>query len=145
MAQEKLMTNRNTAYDYRRVQVDCGATEDNPGKTVQSEKASCDINLMMKTFQKTGQIPQSTKIPMYGDFSNSVDYMEAVQLTKDADRMFMSLPAEIRKRFQNNPAELLAFMADKENLEEAQELGLVRTPETEPPEPVVEPTEEPSS
>lgn len=133
-----------------RVQVDCGATPDNPGRTIQSEKDGTDINIMMATFQKTGQIPQTTQLPMYGDFSNAVDYMEACQLKKDADNMFMSLPANVRSRFKNNPAELLAFMADEENKEEAEELGLVRTPdpapETEPPEtPADPPTEEPSS
>lgn len=132
---------RNTAYTYRRVQVDCGATEDNPGRTIQSDVDGCDINLMMETFQKTGEIPQTVQLPAYGDFSNAVDYMDAAALKLEADNLFNALPAKIRSKFQNNPAELLAFMEDENNIEEATKLGLIR-PDLED-QPVVEQQSDP--
>ena len=55
----------------------------------------------------------------------------------------MDLPAKIRQRFNNNPAELIAFLQNSDNIEEAVELGLMekfqnRTktePKPEPPAP----------
>lgn len=126
----------------RKYSIDCGATKDNPGRTIQSEAEGCDINKMMATFQRTGEIPPATKIPQYGDFSNAVDFMEAKQLVIDAELMFNSLPANIRTRFQNQPAQLLAFMNDANNKEEAEKLGLVRGPE---PDPVPTQTEPPAT
>jgi len=36
----------------------------------------------------------------------------------------MALPSDVRKRFSNDPAELIDFLADKKNDEEAIKLGL---------------------
>lgn len=127
---------------YKRVQVDCGKDNSSQGgRTVQASIDSCDINSMMKTYQRQGQIPPGTKTPQYGDFSNVPDYLDAKLLVKEANDQFDRLPAGIRKRFGNNPAELLEFMGDIANQEEAEELGLVEklvpdpvTPE-EPPAP----------
>lgn len=50
----------------------------------------------------------------------------------------MSLPAELRKRFRNDPGMLLAFLEDPQNRAEAESLGLVdRMPvvDSSPPEP----------
>ncbi len=106
---------------------------DDPGLTVQSEADACDINVMMKTYQKTGMVPQTQQQPLWGDFSNVVDYMEAKQIQADAESYFDALPAEMRKRFNNNPAELLAFMQDANNQEEAEQIGLVQKPPPPPP------------
>ena len=38
---------------------------------------------------------------------------------------FESLPAQIRARFQNDPAQLIEFLQDENNRPEAEELGLV--------------------
>ena len=43
--------------------------------------------------------------------------------------MFDNLPSDVRNRFNNNPAQLLDFVADPENKEEAIELGLLPKPE----------------
>lgn len=136
----------------REYSIDCGETETNKGRTIQSEAEGCDINRMMATFQRTGQIPQSTKIPHYGDFSNVVDFIDAKNLVNEAEILFNSLPANVRTRFKNNPAEFLEFMNDEANKEEAEELGLIREPESdpeptpsEPPETPEAPTAEPSA
>lgn len=116
----------------KRVSIDCGVTETNKGRTVQSEIDGCDINKMMATFQATGQLPQGSKIPQYGDFTNATDYMEAKNLTNEADHMFDLLPARIRTEFNNNPAELLAFMNDEDNKDKAVELGFLEAPDPVP-------------
>lgn len=108
------------------------------GRTVQEETEGTDINVLMRKFRRTGLIPQTQKKPMYGDFSNVLDYTDARQLMNTAQDMFKALPAEIRDRFENKPENLLAFMEDEENYEEAMDLGLVedtREPEPDPPLP----------
>lgn len=137
------------AVERKRLAIDCGKDSvATGGRTVQSEAPACDINKMMALYQKTGVIPQSQRVPQYGDFSNTMDYMEAKKLTENANRMFDALPALIRKRFENDPAQLLMFMEDHENRTEAEELGLVQkaaeTPQPETP-PVVPPASESES
>lgn len=104
------------------------------GRTQQHMKDECDINLILKRFEKTGQIAHvSGQVPRYGDFSNVTDYQEAVQQVAEADREFMTLPAHIRTRFHNSPGELLDFLSNDANLAEAVELGFVEAPEVESP------------
>ena len=46
-------------------------------------------------------------------------------MVNQARDLFMSLDAEVRKRFGNDPAQLLDFLADNKNYDEAKKLGLV--------------------
>ena len=50
---------------------------------------------------------------------------------------FMELPAQLRSRFNNDPAELIDFLGKEENREEATKLGLVAA------KPISEPSETP--
>ncbi len=111
--------------------------EGTESKTHQSEAAACDINILMARYEKTGTLPINTKQPIYGDFSNVGDYMDAVHQVSRAQAMFDALPAKIRDRFGNSPDGLLAFMDDPSNLDEAKELGLIA------PDPVPDPPPEP--
>ena len=63
--------------------------------------------------------------PMYGDYSSVSDFHAAQNLIAEATQTFDLLPASLRKRFDNDPAKLLAFLEDDSNREEAVKLGLV--------------------
>lgn len=102
------------------------------GRTIQSEAANCDINRMMKAIGQGGSMPPVPDGGYYGDFSNYVDYVDAHNNLKAADHAFAAMPADIRARFNHNPAELLEFLDDDTNREEAAELGLISKPEKEP-------------
>ena len=78
-------------------------------RTVQSEADACDINKMMANYQRNRDLRQYSGA-WYGDFSNVGDYMDYKEKMANAQRMFMELPSAIRKRFGNNPAELLEFV-----------------------------------
>jgi len=54
-----------------------------------------------------------------GDFQSV-----ALRVRADEDA-FAALPAKIRARFSNRPAELVAFVSDSANYDEAVELGLI--------------------
>lgn len=88
-------------------------------------QAECDINNIMKRYQSTGEFQHLTsRQGRYADFSEIKDYQSMCDQVLYAEQAFMSLPAEIRSRFRNNPGELLQFVQDEKNYEEAVKLGL---------------------
>lgn len=117
-------------------------------RTQQNMKQECDVNFVMSKWAKTGLMRHVTGLkPSYGDFTNVTDYLSASQAIIDAQDAFMSLGSKVRERFQNNPAALLAFLADPANEEEARELDLIPpipTPPAIPKVEVINPTPAPS-
>lgn len=104
-----------------------------PSMTKQSFKDECDINLIMKRFRLTGQITNSIEPSQmtYGDFSDVPDYRTALERVERAQDAFMSLPAEVRKRFDNDPGSFIDFALDSKNLDELSKLGLTNLPPKE--------------
>lgn len=84
-----------------------------------------DINYILKQFNITGMLPTSPISPQYGDFSNINDYHSALNAVMAAEDEFDSLPAQIRARFDNEPAALIDFLGNEANRDEAIRLGLV--------------------
>ncbi len=109
-----------------------------PSRTKQAMGEESDINIIMAKYEKTGIINHVAKHgPRYADMPDQTEFSEAMNLVTDAQSMFEDLPAGLRSRFHNNPAEFLEFMSDEEkNLEEMRELGLIvpeTIPEADPP------------
>lgn len=110
--------------DGRRVQLFCGE-----GLTQQQFRDDTDVNLILKRHEATGDlIHLAPSEGRYGDFDTNLDYQTALNRVADAQRDFAALPAEVRFRMNNDPGELLAFMGDPENQDEAVKLGLVKAP-----------------
>jgi phage internal scaffolding protein len=86
---------------------------------------NCDINVIMARFGQGYQIPEGHRMPTYGDFDGIHDYREALDFIREAGESFMELPANIRERFGNDPANLIDFLGDEANRAEAQKLGLL--------------------
>lgn len=95
------------------------------GLTQQSFKDDCDINVIVRRFGVTGQLPQSVRVPSYGDFTAVTDFHSAMNVIIEAQNAFMEMPAEVRERFRNDPGAFVAFASDPANAEEARKLGLV--------------------
>lgn len=74
-------------------------------------------------------LPNKNLEPLYGDFSSIETYQEATIKVQEAKASFMTLPANIRLRFGNDPGALIKFCEDPENLPEAIELGIVAKPQ----------------
>ena len=62
---------------------------------------------------------------MYGDFTNIEDFHNANNRIIQAREDFLALPSEIREQFDNDPGQLVEFINDPDNIEEAQEMGLL--------------------
>lgn len=99
----------------------------------QAMKKECDINAIMKRYEKTGLVEHVNRYNgQYADVTMSGDYQSALQIIMDADTMFSSLPARIRDKFENDPREFLDFVENPDNAKELTELGLATKRDTTP-------------
>jgi phage internal scaffolding protein len=114
-----------------------GVAFSKPSLTQQHFKDECDVNTIMSRYLKTGfltdPLKPPTSRPMFGDFSSALDFHNAQTIIAEAQQTFDSLPSFIRDRFNNDPAQLLAFLGDEKNKDEAIKLGIISpTPEEAP-------------
>lgn len=110
-------------------------------RTQQNLKDECDINKIVERSRKLGQLPQSTKTPYYTDVSEIPDYQTAMHVVIQAQSQFDALDSKIRRRFRNDPSEMMAFLSDPANADEAVKLGMMTRREAkveEPEEPAKE-------
>lgn len=111
----------------------------------QEFREETDINVIMRRAQQTGHLPVRADIePVFADVSDIGDFADVQRRVHAAQDAFMSLSPEIRFRFKNRPEELIAFVQDDKNRDEAIKLGLIPAPKVEekavPPVPPKEPT-----
>ena len=97
-----------------------------PSKTKQAFKHETDINNILKKYN-ISQLAQHVNNVNgnFGDFSNVSDFQSSMNAIIDAQNSFDGLPAQTRKMFNNNPAELIDFMSNQDNYDQAAELGLL--------------------
>lgn len=105
-----------------------------PSRTRQEFAAECDINTIMARYSKTGVVSHINPVtPRYLDLTTLPDFQTAMHMLIDAEAAFASLPAVVRREFDNDPSKFVAFAEDQENLPRLREWGLA------PPEKVPEP------
>ncbi|AXH75554.1 MAG: internal scaffolding protein [Microviridae sp.] len=97
-----------------------------PTRAKQAFIEECDINTIVRRFRVSGELPSGVRMPSYGDFSQVVDFQSAMNAIALAHEAFDQMPADIRFRFHNDPAEFVAFCSDDKNRDEAVKLGLVQ-------------------
>lgn len=112
-------------YDVDEASVASGFECVEPTVTQQHFADEADINTIVRRFRLTGELPVGQAVPTYADFEDAVDYHQALNQMRAAEEAFMSLPAEVRARFENDPGQLVAFVSDEANRSEAEGLGLV--------------------
>lgn len=98
-----------------------------PSRTQQQFKNECDVNNILRNYVNTGVLTHVNNAePMFGDFSQvPSDFGEALALIDRATEEFNALPSEVRAKFDNKPLNLVQFLQDESNREEAEKLGLV--------------------
>lgn len=142
-------------YDRRKASRTCALLCPDPSRTKQSFAEDADINTIVRRFNLTGQLPTGIRMPTYGDFSEVFDFHTAMNAIAKARESFDAMPAHIRARFHNDPAEFVDFCSNEENRQEAIKMGLVEaqladlgvtTPKNEgPPEGSQTPPEAPKT
>lgn len=113
-----------------------------PSVTEQCHANEVDINKIVSRYSKTGVLPVRSGVPSYGDFSGVGDYHSACEAVAQAEAAFMTLPPEVRRRFDNDPGRLLEFLGDEANRDEAIKLGIVEAVASD--EPPIVPVEAPA-
>lgn len=94
----------------------------------QQFRDECDINVILKRFGVTGQLPTTVRTPMTGDFTNITDYQSALNAVMEAQRNFLLVPSNIRQKFDNDPRKFVDFCIDPANIETVREMGLAPKP-----------------
>ncbi len=96
-----------------------------PSLAKQSFQNECDINTIMRKFEKNGLIDHlNTYNGEYGNFIPFADYHTSLNTILAADEAFASIPSSIRTRFDNDPAKFLEFAQNQNNLDQMIEMGL---------------------
>lgn len=102
--------------------------------TIQSAKEDADINTIVRRFGLSGELPNNLNMPVSGDFTGIGDFHQAMNLVRRAEEEFLRVPADVRARFNNDPARFMEFFDDPANADEARRYGMLRDP-VPPPEP----------
>lgn len=121
-------------YDFRKRSDAAATVFRDPSLTNQSEKDDADINVIVRRFGITGEMPKGLRVPTYGDYSQVHDFRSALEAVERAEAEFMSMPADVRAQFDNDPGVFLDFASDPSNLDALGELGLA-IPIEPPPQP----------
>ena len=95
------------------------------GITEQHHKPMCDVNNIIRQYDKTGLIEHvAASKASYGDFTQVNEYQESLNMVIRAQNAFDELPSAVRKRFGNDPGEFFEFATNPDNQEEMVKLGL---------------------
>lgn len=119
-------------YDVVAAADECCVKDFGPKLTLDSQKEEADINVILKRFGITGQLPTGVRVPTYGDFTEVRDYKSAMDAIALANSSFMEMPADIRAEFQNDPQRFVEFCSDEKNLPRMREIGLAVPKPAEP-------------
>lgn len=108
-----------------------------PSLARQEFAEECDINTLMARYESTGvmtHVNQTT--PIYMDMTNMPDLRQSLDIMREASLAFFSLPAKVRREFDNSPQLFVDFAQDPKNLEKMREWGLA--PAAKVPDPPIE-------
>lgn len=101
-----------------------------PSMTQQQFKDEADINYIVSMYDSSGVMPTfhgdgQPAQPVFGDFASLPDSaQEMYNRMIEAKNNFDSLPLEVRKRFNYDPAAFLDFVDNPANLDELVAMGL---------------------
>lgn len=127
-------------YDTNAAGDESGLKCEDKSLALQSQAEDADINVILKRFGVTGQMPVSARAVTYQDFEGIFDFRTALEAVRAGEEAFMQLPAEIRSRFSHDPQVFVEFCSDPANLPELRKLGLAKEEgDGSPSEPVPAP------
>lgn len=91
---------------------------------IQSQRDEADINTIVRNFGLTGKMPDVVYMPEYGDYTNVEDYRTAIEAVRQAEDGFMTMPGEVRAKFDNSPQRFMEFVHDPSNAQAMLDMGL---------------------
>lgn len=117
-----------SAYNYSvdDVSLESGLDCPEDSLAIQSAEEESNINTIVRRFGLTGELPSDLRMPLSGDFEGIGDFHSAMNTVRAAQEEFLRVPADVRARFGNDPAQFMEFLEDPGNRDEARKLGLLR-------------------
>jgi len=100
-------------------------------RTQDQFKKDCDVNEIVAKYRRTGSVThvRNAASGVYADLTElPMNLMEAQQVVLHAQQAFETVPSAVRNRFGHDPNQLISFLADPANKDEAIKLGLVTPP-----------------
>ena len=96
------------------------------GMTEQHHKDECDINNIVRRYDRSGVIQHLRQVEgRYTDVT-SVEFHEAMNIVASANSAFEELPSNIRAHFRNDPAAFMDFVHDPNNKDQLVRMGLAK-------------------
>lgn len=110
-----------------------------PSLTRQEFADDANINTIMAQYEKSGVISHiNTTPPAYLDVSDVPNLANAIQLIRDSETAFMTLPAKTRLEFDNDPVKFIDWAQNPDNIDKLREYGLAEPLPIDPPPTKVE-------
>jgi len=136
------MVQFRTAYDGNRYSVSLKFLDENGdpavGRTKQCFKDTCDVNKILRQYDKTGLLTHVNEAQKrYGDFTQVNEYQVSLNIVNEAKASFAALPSNVRKEFDNDPGKFMEFISNPQNLDKMVEMGLAVKPSKQAPTEVV--------
>jgi phage internal scaffolding protein len=107
-------------------------------KTEQSHKSEVDVNNIVK---RAGNMELISKVASLQNFVfddvTGNDFQESMNAILKAAETFESVPSDIRRQFDNDPAKFMDFVYNPANQDELIKMGLAQAPVEEEPMRVV--------
>jgi hypothetical protein len=94
--------------------------------TEQAHKKQCDMNFILRKYQKTGLIDHVKQHQGRYDDVSVQDFTEAMHTVSEANQMFESLPSFIRQKVGGTVEGFLDFVQNPNNKEELARLGMLK-------------------
>jgi len=115
-----------------------------PSKTVQSDVVRTEIKHILAKYRQVGVIEHMRNVDLqFRDVSEFEDFSDLMFQSKEAEKVFMSLPSKVREVFEHDYARWLDCAHDAEKLEalrpELEALGLEFGEKTAPVVPAAVP------
>lgn len=115
----------------------------------QHHKEACDVNNILKKYQRTGAIEHRNEHRGEYGFVPSTTFQEAMETVAKAQSMYEELPATIRQQFEG-PGRFLEYVQDPNNAENLVKMGLAtstddiasKTPQKDPTDLQLKPSKE---
>lgn len=133
MAHKPIPLRAFNSYDVKAASEEVSLLCPEPTMAQQHFQEECDINTIVDRFKIGIPLPENVRAPMWGDFTGLTDFRQALDAVAAAEDSFMQMPAKVRSRFGNDPAEFVDFCSNPLNRDEMRALGLIVEPPATPP------------
>lgn len=95
------------------------------GRTRQEFADDANMRLMIQKYRAGQQPPQIHEgQSFFGSFENQGDFQESMNRVREAEELFLQLPARVRDAVGNSPDEFIGAISDPTRVKHLVELGL---------------------